>query len=164
MADERFQSDREWRPHCRTRPTDRSSRSAPERVPAERHFRKETTSRGHDASPELPPAPQLPGHWDAHEQEYGLDEHRGNEEVDDADDRHCVAGQDYEDYQNEVPRKRRSSLTLVMAITGLALVGSAGAFGYRNILSGSVIPTALPSHHTRRTKHDRARFRQTAKQ
>jgi hypothetical protein len=32
-------------------------------VPAERHFRKETTSRGHDASPELPPAPQLPGHW-----------------------------------------------------------------------------------------------------
>ena len=35
-----------------------------------------------------------------------------------------------------------------MAITGLALVASAGVFGYRNILSGSVIPTALPSHHT----------------
>jgi hypothetical protein len=35
-----------------------------------------------------------------------------------------------------------------MAITGLALVGSAGASGYRNILSGSVIPTAPPSHHT----------------
>ena len=148
MADERFQSDRECDPIAELArligQADRHRRS----VPAERHFREETTSRGHDESPEPPPAPQLPGHWDAHEQEYGLDEHRGSEEVDDADDQHCVAGQDYEDYQNEVLRKRRSSLTLVMAITGLALVGSAGAFGYRNILSGSVIPTALPSHHT----------------
>jgi hypothetical protein len=84
---------------------------------ASRFGRKTTpsTSRGHDESPELPAAPQLPVHWDAHEQEYGLDEHRGSEEVDDADDQHWVAGQDYEDYQNEVPRTRRSSLTLVMA-------------------------------------------------
>ena len=51
-----------------------------------------------------------------------------------------------EDYQNEVPRKRHSRLTLVTAITGLALIGSAGAFGYRNILSGPVILTARPSH------------------
>ena len=115
MADERFQSDRECDPIAELArligQADRHRRS----VPAERHFRRETTSRGHDESPELPPAPQLPGHWDAHEQEYGLDEHRGSEEVDDADDQHCVAGQDYEDYQNEVLRKRRSSLTLVMA-------------------------------------------------
>jgi hypothetical protein len=90
----------------------------------------------------------LPRHLDAHEPHYGLDEPRGSEEVDDADDQHCVTGQDYEAYQNEVPRKRHSSLTLVMALTGLALVGSAGAFGYRNIVSGSVIPTARPSLNT----------------
>ena len=78
----------------------------------------------------------------------GLNEYRGSEEVDDADDQHHVTGQDYQDYRNEVPRRRQSRLTLVMAMTGLALVGSAGAFGYRNILSGPVVPTALPSHYT----------------
>jgi len=40
---------------------------------------------------------------------------------------------------------RRRSLTLVMAITGLALVGTAGAFGCRDIFGGSVLPTPPPS-------------------
>ena len=148
MADERFRSDRESDPIAELArligQADRHRRD----VPAERRFRKKTTSGGNDELPELPPAPQLSGHWDAHEQQYELDEHRGSEEVDNADDQHCVAGQDYEDYQNEVPRKRHSRLTLVMAITGLALIGSAGAFGYRNILSGPVILTARPSLNT----------------
>src|SRR5580704_13438825 len=50
-----------------------------------------------------------------------------------------------EDYQdNEVPRARRHGLALVMAIFGLALVGSACAVGYRNIFVGSVSPTLPP--------------------
>ena len=147
MANERFRSDRERDPIAELArligQADRQRRG----VPAERRFREETTSGGQDELPELPPAPQLPCHWDAHEQD-GLNEYRGREEVDDADDQHHVTGQDYQDYRNEVPRRRQSRLTLVMAMTGLALVGSAGAFGYRNILSGSVVPTALPSHYT----------------
>ena len=72
------------------------------------------------------------------------------------DDQPCAAD---EEYQNEVPRVRRRSLTLVMAITGLALVGTAGAFGYRDIFGGSVLPNA-PAEHQReqRTEYDRARF------
>jgi hypothetical protein len=58
------------------------------------------------------------------------------------DDQCCAAD---ERYQNEVPRVRRRSLTLVMAITGLALVGTAGAFGYRDIFNGSVLPNPSPN-------------------
>ena len=36
------------------------------------------------------------------------------------------------------------SLALVMAITGLALLGTAGAFGYREMFGGSVLPTPPP--------------------
>jgi hypothetical protein len=39
---------------------------------------------------------------------------------------------------------RRRSLASVMAITGLALVGTAGAFGYREMFRGSVIATPPP--------------------
>lgn len=112
MANERFRSDRERDPIAElARLADRQRRG----VPAERRFREETTSGGQDKSPELPPAPQLPCHWDAHEQD-GLNEYRGREEVDDADDQHHVTGQDYQDYRNEVPRRRQSRLTLVMAM------------------------------------------------
>jgi hypothetical protein len=52
-----------------------------------------------------------------------------------------------ERYQNEVPRMRRRNLSLAMAITGLALVGTAGALGYRDIFGGSVLPNR-PSNIT----------------
>ena len=72
MADERFRSDRERDPIAELArligQADRQRRG----VPAERHFREETTSGGHDELPELPPAPQLPCHWVAHEQDTGL--------------------------------------------------------------------------------------------
>ena len=38
-----------------------------------------------------------------------------------------------------------AALTLVMAITGLALVGTAGAFGYRDIFGDSVLPNPQPN-------------------
>jgi len=47
--------------------------------------------------------------------------------------------------------KRLRSLTLAMAITGLALVGSAGAFSHRFILGGSVQP--LPPLAGRRRRN-----------
>ena len=48
-------------------------------------------------------------------------------------------------YQIEVPpHVRRRSLALVMAITSLALVGTAGTFCYREIFGGSVLPIPPP--------------------
>ena len=50
-----------------------------------------------------------------------------------------------EHQDNEVPRVRRHSLTLAMAIFGLALAGTACAVGYRNMFDGSASPTLPPS-------------------
>jgi hypothetical protein len=50
-----------------------------------------------------------------------------------------------EHQDNEVLRVHRRSLSLAMAIIGLALVGSAFAVGYRNPFAGSVSPTLPPS-------------------
>ena len=92
--------------------------------------------------PRLPPAPQLPVDLNGPEQAFELHEHPYDDEAHHVDDQPCAAD---ERYQNEVPRVRRRSLTLVMAITGLALVGTAGAFGYRDIFGGSVLPNPQPN-------------------
>jgi hypothetical protein len=65
------------------------------------------------------------------------------EEYQDSDVHHYAAEEHYQD--NEVPRVRRHGLALVMAIFGLALVGSACAVGYRNMFVGSVSPTLPPA-------------------
>jgi hypothetical protein len=50
-----------------------------------------------------------------------------------------------DDYHDEAPRpRRRGGLVIVMAIFGLAVLGSAGAFGYRAMFGGSVLPTLPP--------------------
>jgi hypothetical protein len=50
-----------------------------------------------------------------------------------------------EAYQIELPTHvRHRSLALVMAITSLALVGTAGTFGYREIFGGPVLPIPPP--------------------
>ncbi len=133
MVDKRFRRDREHDPVAElARLIGQADRHA-RRAPVESGFREEITSDGDDESTGLPPAPQLPSHLDAREQGCWLDEH----EIDGTAYQPCVTDQDY---QNEVPSKRLRSLTLAMAITGLALVGSAGAFGYRTIFGGSVLP------------------------
>jgi hypothetical protein len=56
------------------------------------------------------------------------------------------AGDDYapEDYyQPSQQQRRRGGLVLVMAVLGLAVVGTAGAFAYRTTFGGSLLP-ALP--------------------
>ena len=83
----------------------------------------------------------MPADLNAPEQAHELDEYGHDAEAYDVDDQPYAAD---EEYQTEVPRVRRRSLALVMAITGLALVGTAGAFGYREIFRGSVIATPPP--------------------
>jgi hypothetical protein len=50
-----------------------------------------------------------------------------------------------DEYYDEVPSaRRRSGVLIIMAVLGLAVVGSAGAFGYRAMFGGSVLPTLPP--------------------
>ena len=69
----------------------------------------------------------------------GDQSYTAEEEYQDSDVPNYAAEEHYQD--NEVPRARRHGLALVMAIFGLALVGSACAIGYRNMFVGSVSPT-----------------------
>jgi hypothetical protein len=89
---------------------------------------------------EQPPAPApgrraLPFGIAPREQPYpaGADEHDGGQ---------GYAPDDYDD-EDETPR-RRSGLVLVMAVLGLAVIGTAGAFGYRAMFGGAVLPQLPP--------------------
>jgi hypothetical protein len=58
-----------------------------------------------------------------------------------ADDEAAPADHDYQ--QTRRPG-RRTALVAIMAVFGLVVVGSAGAFGYRAMFGGSVLPTLPP--------------------
>ena len=62
------------------------------------------------------------------------------EELDDGGE--TYAEQDY--YDEPARPRRRTGLVVIMALLGLAVVGSAGAFGYRAMFGGSVLPTLPP--------------------
>ena len=98
-----------------------------QRVHAAGDFGEETVSVGYDNEPSgLSGSAQT---FELHGQAHHVENQR------------CAAD---ERYQNEVPRIRRRSLSLAMAITGLALVvGAAGALGYRGIFGGSVRPSSI---------------------
>jgi len=71
---------------------------------------------------------------------------RGAEDFQATDQPDDDAGHAYaaEDYYDEAPSsRRRGGLVVVMAVLGLAVLGTAGAFGYRAMFGGSVLP-ALP--------------------
>jgi len=98
-------------------------------------FREEPGAYDHDDPPALPPARQLPGYATAPDHGYEADEqeHHGDEAY------------GAEDYYDEAPSpRRRSGLVLVMAVFGLAVLGTAGAFGYRAMFGGAVLPTLPP--------------------
>ena len=63
-----------------------------------------------------------------------------------ADEQEPHGGQAYgaDDYNDEAPTPRRGGLVVVMAVLGLAVVGTAGAFGYRAMFGSSVLPTLPP--------------------
>ncbi len=70
----------------------------------------------------------------APEHGYGVDEQ----------EHHGGQAYDADDYNDEVPIPRRGGLVVVMAVLGLAVVGTAGAFGYRAMFGSSVLPTLPP--------------------
>ncbi len=63
-----------------------------------------------------------------------------------ADEQEHHGGQAYgaDDYNDEVSIPRRGGLVVVMAVLGLAVVGTAGAFGYRAMFGSSVLPMLPP--------------------
>jgi hypothetical protein len=147
MGDERFQSDRQNDPIAELARLIAQSDTYAARTSAGDRFREEIVSNGYNKSPELPPAPQRPVDLNQLEQAFERDEHLREEQAHDFDDRPCVAD---ERYQNELLRARRRSLTLLMAISGLALIGSACAFGYRDVFGGSAPPAVEAINETNR--------------
>jgi hypothetical protein len=73
----------------------------------------------------------------AHDDRYEYDD----EEQSGSDDQAYAA----DDYEDEAPSpRRRSGLVLVAAILGLAVLGTAGAFAYRSMFGGSMLPSLPP--------------------
>ena len=156
MDDKRFRSDRGRDPIELARLIAQAD-THEESASSDSRFREETVSDGYDETAELPPAPQLAVDLNEQEQACERDEHCSGAQAYDVDDQPYPAEEEYQDsdvphyaaeehYQdNEVPRVRRHGLALVMAIFGLALVGSACAVGYRNMFGGSVSPTLPPT-------------------
>ncbi len=101
-------------------------------------FREEADAYEYDEPPPLPPARQLQGYAAASGPDHGYD--ADGPPHSDGDDGYAT-----EEYYDEAPRpRRRSGLIAVMAIFSLAVVGTAGAFGYRAMFGGSVLPTLPP--------------------
>jgi len=59
-----------------------------------------------------------------------------------AEDEEYVEEEEY--YDEEPAPRRRSGLVVVMAVLALAVLGTAGAFAYRAMFGGSVLPTLPP--------------------
>jgi SPOR domain len=96
-------------------------------------------ARSYDPRGEQPPAqsraqpfPFIPPVQDGYQQADSAD-HRGAYSEDYADD----------DYDEE-PAPRRSGTVVIVALLGLAVLGTAGALGYRAMFGGSVIPSLPP--------------------
>ena len=139
MANNKFRSDRERDPIAELAQLIAEADPYGERAAPDNRFRRETASEGHDEAPGVPPAPQLPADVRAPEQAHELDEYRHDDEAYDADNPPYAS---HDDYQTEAPRVRRRGL--MIAMTGLALLGTAGAVGYREMFGGSVIATPPP--------------------
>ncbi len=80
----------------------------------------------------LPAFPSAPSH-----ERYEADE----PEYEDVEEAYADEG---DDYASAPSRRRRGGLLVVMAVFGLAVVGTAGAFGYRAMFGGSVWPSLPP--------------------
>jgi nitrate reductase NapE component len=105
-------------------------------------FREEPTPNEPDEAARLPLGHHLSiaaAFETAPERSYEIADERGyHDKASVADDK--AADEDHADVQSA---RRRKGLVLVMAIFGLAVVGTAGAFGYRAIFGGPV-PLTLP--------------------
>ena len=156
MDDKRFRSDRERDPIAELARLIAEADAHEESAPSDNRFREEIVSDGYDETPELPPAPQLAVDLNEHEQAFERDEncsgaqaydvgsqlYAAEEEHQDSEVPPYAAGEEYQ--KNEVMRARRRSLTLLVAIFGLALIGTACAVGYRDMFGGSDSPRLPP--------------------
>ena len=155
MADNNFRSDRARDPLAELARLIAQADLRGKSAPADNGFRKEAASYGYDEPRGLLPAHQVPGPPSAPEQAYEPDEHRYDDIVyEHAHDERAYADDELyaadEEYKNEAPRVRRHSLTFVAAIFGLAVLGTAGAFGYRAMFGGSVLPIIRASNEPNR--------------
>src|SRR6516225_2813844 len=113
------------------------------RLPGSRHFswlaaqlngfREEPTPNQRDQAAQLPLGHQLPTYATA--PAYETAPERCYETADEN-----AADQDYADIQST---HRRSSSIQVLAVLGLAIVGTAGVFGYRAIFGDQIPPTLI---------------------
>jgi hypothetical protein len=101
-----------------------------ERTAADSRFRREFASECQDEVPLLAPMSQFSADLNVPQQAHEFDEY-------------CHDAS-HEHYQTEVPNARRRGLALIIAMTGLALLGTAGVIGYRAMSGGSVIMTSPP--------------------
>ena len=83
---------------------------------------------------------QLQVYGNAPEQTFELDEHYDDGAYD-ADDQPCA---DEDEHQDAATRVRRLKLVVAMAIFSLAFAGTVGAFGYRAMISGALLPVVPP--------------------
>jgi SPOR domain len=141
MASNKFRSGRERDPIAELAQLIAEADPYGEKAAPDSRFRQETASEGHDEVPGVPPVPQLPADVPAPEHAYELDEYPHDDEAYDADNPLYAC---HEEDQTEVPRARRRSLALMIAMTGLVLLGTAGAFGYRVMFRGSAVASSPP--------------------
>jgi hypothetical protein len=153
MVGKRFRSDRKCDPIAELARLIAQADGHEGCAPPDSRPREETVSDGHGETPELPPGPQLAVDLNVDDPASERDENCSDDQVYDVDDHLCAVEEEYQDGEiphyaaeehhqgNEVPRVRRHSLTLAMAIFGLVLVGTASVVGYRDMFGGSVSST-----------------------
>ena len=139
MADNNFRSDR--RRDLIAELARRIVQAHPdvESAPAESGCRGETAWDSYEVPPELPLASRLQVYGDAPEQTSELDEHHDDGAYD-VDDQPCAD----DEHQDEATHVRRPKLVVAMAMFSLALAGTVGAFGYRAMISGALLPVVPP--------------------
>ncbi len=102
-------------------------------------FREDADADYGDEQPPVVPTRQLPGLMSA-AAAAPTDRYEAEEARYDGGDAYAAG-----DYQDDGPGpRRRSGLIVVMAVFGLAVIGTASAFGYRYMFGGSVLPTLPP--------------------
>ena len=120
-----------------------------DRAPTDSRFRGKAAWKRYDEPLGLLLAPQQLADLNAREQAREFGEYRHDDGAYAVDDQPCAAR---EEYQKEAPRVRRTRGS-VITIVGLALLGAAGAFGYREMFGGSVLPTPPPTITTSNEPH-----------
>jgi hypothetical protein len=121
-------------------PASEGGRYFPGPAPTFNGFGDETDAYDRDEQSMALPARTAPGRAVAtHHDNDPHDEHEGDPE--------SQGGEGYaaDDYYDEAPApRRRNGLLVIMAVIALTVVGTAGAFGYRAMFGGSVLPTLPP--------------------